>query len=202
MFALAATSAKPPLSLALERASKSAPQLAPEDGEVIGKDPVFNALTRTTCVATMLHGSPQDNVLPTEVEAIVNCRIMPDETREATQETLVGLVGDPRVAITPYSDFHFGPSEELVGEVPSAIKKAAAKVFPRAAVVGSMGTGATDSRHLRSVGIHAFGIATSAVPLDDVRKGLVAHGPDERRPTKWIGDGTRYLREIVFELVN
>jgi acetylornithine deacetylase/succinyl-diaminopimelate desuccinylase-like protein len=201
MFALAARSEKPPLSLALEHASKAAPKLAPEDAEVLGKDRIFNALTRTTCVTTMLRASPQDNVLPTDAEAVVNCRIMPDETREATQKTLTDLVADPKVGLTPYDDFHFGPLEELAGDVPTAIRKASAKVFPRAAVVGAMGTGATDSRHLRGAGIHAFGIATAPVTLDDARNGLVAHGPDERRPVKWIGEGTRFLREVVIELV-
>src|SRR5262249_54857234 len=87
MFALAAHAEAPPLSLALEHASKTAPKISPEDGEVIAKDRAFNALTRTTCVTTMLRASPQDNVLPTDAEAIVNCRIMPDETREATEKT-------------------------------------------------------------------------------------------------------------------
>jgi hypothetical protein len=43
-------------------------------------------------------------------------------------------------------------------------------------------------------------VGASAVSLEDARKGFVAHGPDERRPVKWIGDGTRYLREIVLDL--
>jgi acetylornithine deacetylase/succinyl-diaminopimelate desuccinylase-like protein len=200
MLALSAQSEKPPLSVALERASRTAPKIAPDDAEVIGKDRAFNALTRTTCVTTMLRASPQDNVLPTDAEAVVNCRIMPDETREATEKALNDAIADPRVALSRYADVHFGPAEDLSGDVPAAIKKAASKVFPRATVVGMMGTGATDSRHLRAAGIHAFGIATSAVTLDDVRKGLVAHGPDERRPVKWIGEGTRYLREVVLEL--
>jgi acetylornithine deacetylase/succinyl-diaminopimelate desuccinylase-like protein len=200
-FLLASKSEKPPLSLALEHAARSAPRIAPEDGEVIGKDRAFNALSRTTCVATMLRGSPQDNVLPTAVEAVVNCRILPDETREGTLKTLTEVVSDPRVLITHYDDVGFGPSEDLGGEVPAAVRRAAAKVFPRAAVVGVLGTGATDSRHLRARGIHAFGISTAPVTLDDARKGLVAHGPDERRPVKWIGEGTRYLREIVLDLV-
>ena len=200
-FALAAKSEKPPLSLALDHAARSAPRIAPDDAEVIAKDRAFNALTRTTCVTTMLRGSPQDNVLPTDAEAVVNCRILPDETREGTQKTLTDLVADPRVRISPYEDVGFGPAEDLVGEVPAAIRKAAAKVFPRAPVVGTMGTGATDSRHLRARGIHAFGISTAPASLDDVRKGLVAHGPDERRPVRWIGEGTRYLHEIVLELV-
>jgi acetylornithine deacetylase/succinyl-diaminopimelate desuccinylase-like protein len=201
LFALAAQTEKPPLSLALEHASRSAPKIAPEDAEVLGKDRAYHALTRTTCVTTMLRAAPQDNVLPTDAEAIVNCRIMPDETREATQKTLTEIVSDPEVVITTYEDAGVGPPEDLSGDVPAAIRKAAARVFPRAAVVGTMGTGATDSRHLRAAGIHAFGISTSPVSLDDVRKGLVAHGPDERRPVQWVGEGTRYLREIVAELV-
>jgi acetylornithine deacetylase/succinyl-diaminopimelate desuccinylase-like protein len=200
MLGLAALAEKPPLAAALKHASETAPRLFPEDGEIIGKDRVYNALTRTTCVTTMLKASPQDNVLPTEAEAIVNCRILPEETPQQTLEALTAAVADPAVAITPYGDFGFAPSEELTGDVPAAIKKAAAKVYPRAAVLGVLGTGATDSRHLRGAGIHAYGIATSPVSLDDARKGLVAHGPDERRPLKWIGEGTRYLREIVLEL--
>ena len=199
-LALAATAEKAPLSLALKHAAETAPRILPEDGDIIAKDRAYNALTRTTCVATMLKASPQDNVLPTEAEAVVNCRIMPEETREQTMAALTAAVGDPAVAITNYTDIGFGPSEELTGEVPAAIRKAAAKVFPRAAVIGVLGTGATDSRHLRGAGIHSYGIMTSPVTLDDVRKGLVAHGPDERRPLKWIGEGTRYLREIVLEL--
>jgi acetylornithine deacetylase/succinyl-diaminopimelate desuccinylase-like protein len=149
----------------------------------------------------MLKGSPQDNVLPTEAEAVVNCRIMPDETIPATQKTLAGLINDPNVAIAPYDEVGAGPIEQPTGEVPDAIRHAAAKVFDKAHVVGTMGTGATDSRHLREAGIHAYGISTSPVPLDDVRNGHVAHGPDERRPVRWIEPGTQFLREIVNELV-
>jgi acetylornithine deacetylase/succinyl-diaminopimelate desuccinylase-like protein len=199
-IAFAATIEKPPLAGALGRAARS-PTIAAADAEVIAKDRAFNALFRTTCVATMLRGSPQDNVLPTDAEAIVNCRILPDETKQATAKTLADLIGDPAVAITPYDEIGAGPVEPLAGIVPDAIKHAAAKVFPRAAIVGSMSTGATDSRHLRAAGIHAFGISTSPVTLDDVRAGLVAHGPDERRSLKWIDRGTEFLREIVDQLV-
>ena len=144
--------------------------------------------------------APSSVLLPTSAEAVVNCRILPDETREGTQKALEALIQDPRVAITASEDFGFGPQEDVTGPVPDAIRKVAARLWPTARTVTSMGTGATDSRHLRAAGIHAYGISTSAVVLDDVRKGFVAHGPDERRPAKWIGEGTRYLREVVLEI--
>jgi acetylornithine deacetylase/succinyl-diaminopimelate desuccinylase-like protein len=196
----ASTHESPPLSTALKRSADTG-KITPQDAETIGKDRAYNALVRTTCVTTMLKGSPQDNVLPTEAEAVVNCRIMPDETIPATQKTLAGIINDSNVVIAPYDEVGAGPIEQPTGEVPDAIRAAAAKVFDKAHVVGTMGTGATDSRHLREAGIHAYGISTSPVLLEDVRKGLVAHGPDERRPVKWIEPGTQFLREIVNELV-
>jgi acetylornithine deacetylase/succinyl-diaminopimelate desuccinylase-like protein len=118
-----------------------------------------------------------------------------------TLATLTDLVADKGVTVAPYDEVGEGPIEELSGDVVAAVRTAAGKVFPTSHVVGSMSTGATDSRHLRGAGIHSFGISTSAVALDDVRKGLVAHGPDERRPVKWIDKGTDFLRVIVDELV-
>ena len=50
------------------------------DDAILSKDPGYNSAIRTTCVATMLKGSPQDNVLPTTAEATINCRILPGET--------------------------------------------------------------------------------------------------------------------------
>jgi len=192
---------KSPLGPALAHAVASAPKVSPADEKIIATDRTYNALLRTTCVTTMLKGSPQDNVLPTEVEAVVNCRILPGETVSQTQKILADLVADKGVTIAPYDEVGEGPIEDLSGDVVAAVKVAAGKVFPTSHVVGTMSTGATDSRHLRGAGIHSFGISTSAVALDDVRKGLVAHGPDERRLVKWIDKGTEFLRVTVDELV-
>lgn len=188
------------LAEALTRAATSPGKLEPSDDEALGKDRVYRAMSRTTCVATMLRASPQDNVLPTDAEAVVNCRILPDETKESTEAALIAAIDDPTIQVRRQGDVGAGPSEDDQGEVPAAIRRVAARVFPQAEFATSMGTGATDSRHLRQVGIHAFGISTAAVRGEDVAKGLVAHGPDERRPVRWIEEGTRFLEEIVLEL--
>ena len=199
-LAASATWEKPPLAAALQRASETAPRLRPEDERVLGNDRSYNALVRTTCVTTMLKGSPQDNVLPTSVEATVNCRILPDETREATRDALVRVIGDPRVDVTPLVDERIGPPAPIDGAVPSAIEKVARAAFPGAKVVRSMGTGATDSRHLRAAGILAYGLSGAPTSIEEGRMGHGAHGPDERRPTKWLGPGARFLRDVVLEL--
>ncbi|MCQ2555001.1 MAG: M20/M25/M40 family metallo-hydrolase, partial [Clostridia bacterium] len=47
---------------------------------LFGKDPQYNALTRTTSAVTMAGGSPQANVMPERAWAVINCRILPGET--------------------------------------------------------------------------------------------------------------------------
>jgi acetylornithine deacetylase/succinyl-diaminopimelate desuccinylase-like protein len=197
---LQATHEKAPLSDALRHAAASAPAVAPEDEKVLAGDRVYNALIRTTCVTTMLKGSPQDNVLPTSAEAIVNCRVIPDETREATHAALVKAIGDASIEVKPVEDMVAGPSEGTEGEVPAAIAKAARAMWPGVPVTPSMGTGTTDSRHLRAIGIHAYGIATAPSSKEETMKGHGAHGRDERRPVRWLPDGVRFLRAVTLAI--
>ncbi|MCA1664036.1 MAG: M20/M25/M40 family metallo-hydrolase, partial [Myxococcales bacterium] len=60
--------------------------IPPELLAAMDSHPMVRALTRTTCVATMLNGGTRDNALPVEARATVNCRIMPVETIEAVHE--------------------------------------------------------------------------------------------------------------------
>jgi len=189
----------PPLSTAVARVAATG-KVGPEDDAIVSRDRIVNAFVRTTCVTTQLVGSPQDNVLPTSAEATVNCRILPDETAKQTLATLLNVVGDPAVEITASGDFGFGPYSPVDGEVPAAMRKVGARLWPGVPVVPTMSAGATDSRHLRAVGIRAYGIGVSPVSRAEALAGRSAHGPDERRPAKWLGDGVRYLRAVTYEL--
>ncbi len=196
----AAAFEKAPLSDALRNAAASAPAITATDESNLVKDRYYNALIRTTCVTTMLSGSPKDNVLPTTAEAIVNCRILPDETREATKAALEALVSDPNVAITPVNDLYVGPASPIAGEVARAIEKVARARWGTVPVYPSMGTGATDSRHLRNAGILSYGVSASPTSIAEARGGHGAHGPDERLPVKWLDEGARFLRDLTIEL--
>jgi acetylornithine deacetylase/succinyl-diaminopimelate desuccinylase-like protein len=189
-----------PLARSLKSAARSAPQVSPEDERVISADRVDNALIRTTCVTTMLQGSPQDNVLPTSAEATINCRILPDETKETTEKTLLDAIGDPSLTLSPLVDVASAPPSPISGEVTRAVRAVAAKMWPKAQVMHSMTPGATDSRHLRAIGITAFGIGGVPSSIDDARKGFGAHGPKERKPVRWIPEGFRFMRDVALEL--
>src|SRR5258708_6987382 len=56
--------------------------------ERLSHEAYLNALLRTTCVPTQLKGGHAENALPQLAEAVVNCRLVPDDTTKAVQETL------------------------------------------------------------------------------------------------------------------
>jgi acetylornithine deacetylase/succinyl-diaminopimelate desuccinylase-like protein len=190
---------KPPISDAVARVASTG-QVSEDDERILSKDRIINAHLRTTCVTTQLQGSPQDNVLPTSAEATVNCRILPDETREQTLATLERIVGDRAVEIKPIGDFGFGPYSATTPELTAMVQKVAEGVWPGAHVVPTMSAGATDSRHLRAIGIRAYGVSVSPIAKSEGLSGHVAHGPDERRPAKWLGDGARFLHDLAYEI--
>src|SRR5437763_5376254 len=50
------------------------------------------------------------------------------------------------------------------------------------------------------VGVQSYGLGGAPGTREDTRAGRAAHGADERRPIRWIGDGFRFLREVTLQL--
>jgi acetylornithine deacetylase/succinyl-diaminopimelate desuccinylase-like protein len=193
---------KEPLAGAMRRAAASAPKLSAADERVLAGNAETNAMIRTTCVTTMLQGSPQDNVLPTTATATVNCRILPDETSEGTRAWLEKVVGDRRVTVEYLvpDDHHDGAGSPIYEHVMGAVRAAAQARWPGSGAFATMLPGASDSRFLRGAGIAAYGIDTTPTSMAEDAAGHTAHGPDERVPLRWLDDGVRFLRDVVVTL--
>jgi len=155
--------------------------------------PAYNATMRTTCVATMLQAGHAENALPQTARATVNCRILPTETAEVTRETLVKVINDSRVAITPIKEPKPSPPSPLSAEVMKPIEAITRQMWPGVPVVPVMSTGATDSLYLRKMGIPMYGTSGVFGDIDDSR----AHGKDERIGVKEFYDGQEYLYRLV-----
>jgi acetylornithine deacetylase/succinyl-diaminopimelate desuccinylase-like protein len=155
--------------------------------------PVYNAQLRTTCVATLLEGGHADNALPQRAQATVNCRVLPGESIDEVQKTLVRVVNDDQVSVTPTWIAAQSPPSPLSPEILGAIKKVTGELWPGVPVIPTMSTGATDGSFLRSTGIPTYGTSGLAGDIDDVR----AHGKDERVPVKSFYDGQEYLYRLV-----
>jgi acetylornithine deacetylase/succinyl-diaminopimelate desuccinylase-like protein len=159
----------------------------------VGNMPAYNATMRTTCVATMLEAGHAENALPQTARATVNCRILPTETAEQTRATLIKVVNDSRVTITPIKEPKPSPPSPLSAEVMKPIEMITEQMWPGVPIVPVMSTGATDSLYLRKAGIPIYGTSGIFGDIDDSR----AHGKDERIGVKAFYDGQEYLYRLV-----
>jgi len=159
----------------------------------LSESPYYNALMRTTCVATRLEGGHADNALPQMARATVNCRILPQENAADVQATLKRVLADDQISITPIADSRPSPPSPLRPEIMGTIERLTQEMWPNVPVVPIMGTGATDSLFFRQVGIPVYGVSGIFDDIDDNR----THGRDERIATKSFYNGQEFLYRLT-----
>ena len=162
----------------------------------LSMSPFYNAQLRTTCVPTMLDGGHAPNALPQTAHALVNCRILPGETPAEVSATLVRVVADDSVRITPIEDAKPGAASPLNPVIMTPVETVTARLWPGVPVIPQMETGATDGARLRAAGIPTYGLSSVFLDVDDVR----AHGRDERIMTKSFFEGVDYMYQLVREV--
>lgn len=159
----------------------------------LSSSPYYNALMRTTCVATQLQGGHAENALPQTAKAIVNCRILPHEPLEEVQRTLVRVLADDQVRVEPVKQPKPSPPSPLRPEVMKPIEDVTRALWPGVPVIPLMGTGATDSLYFRRAGIPMYGVSGLFSDTDDER----AHGKDERLGASALYEGQEFLYRLV-----
>ena len=160
----------------------------------LSADTVYNALLRTTCVATRLEAGHANNALPQMARAVVNCRILPDHPAEDVQRTLAQVVGGAPITVTPMGEPFNSPPSPHDADLLARVERLTTEMWPGTLVIPSMSTGATDSRWLRAAGIPSYGV--SGLFLGESR----AHGRDERIGVKDLYAGRQFLHRLIKEL--
>lgn len=153
----------------------------------------YNAMMRTTCVATMLSGGHAENALPQSARAIVNCRMLPDDTPENVLATLERVLADSQIIVTRIGEPFLSPLSPLRKDLMEALERLTAAMWPGVIVTPNMSTGATDGRMLRRAGIPVYGVSGMFTDTDDVR----AHGKDERLGVKEFYDGVDFTYKFI-----
>ena len=161
--------------------------------ERLARVPAYNSRMRTTCVATLLDAGHAENALPQRAQAIVNCRILPNEQPSEVQKTLETVIADSRVTVTPVDDATLSPPSPLTPEVLDPIETITEALWPGVPVIPIMSTGATDGLYLRNVGIPVYGASGIFRDIDDNR----AHGKDERILASSFFDGQEFLYRLT-----
>ena len=167
---------------------------------VLARDPRYNSMLRTTCVATRLGGGHAYNALPQTATANVNCRIVPTSNPREARETLARVIGDTGVRITEtiaLGERGDAIPSPLTAEIMDPVTSITHELFgANVPVIPVMSTGATDGRRLRSAGIPTYGVSGLFGDPNDSR----AHGRDERMLVKSYFDGQEFLQRLVHRL--
>jgi acetylornithine deacetylase/succinyl-diaminopimelate desuccinylase-like protein len=172
----------------------------PEDEDalaVVETDPSYNAVLRTTCVATMLEAGHATNALPQRATANVNCRIYPTDSVEDVRQALERVVADPEVEVTAMpvrSSLAVPPP--LTPAIWDPIEATAAEIFPGLPVVPIFQAGGTDAPFLAEIGIPTYGIGAYFLEPD---LGHI-HGLNERIGVESLFDARDFLYALVERL--
>lgn len=163
--------------------------------QVRERDSELDTQLRTTIVPTVFNAGTKVNVIPTQAEALVDVRRLPNETREEIVARMRRIIHDPDIEIEP------DPGQQMPATEPSSVSTQLYKVMEqvlrqthsRAVVLPYMQRGATDGAFLRQKGMAVYGIPLF---LREDRENR-AHGNDERISVGNLEAGTKLLLEIV-----
>jgi len=157
-------------------------------------EPYWNAMLRTTCVATRLAAGHADNALPQTAQAVVNCRILPGRSADDVEAELQRVLGDEEILLTRMGEPTPSPPSPLTSEIMGTLESLVEELFPGAPVIPTMSTGATDGLYVRNGGIPVYGVSAM---LEDEDEEIRAHGRDERLSTRAFYDALEFWYRML-----
>ncbi len=145
-------------------------------------EPQLSSLLRTSVTPTILSGGFRRNVIPSQAEAMLDVRGLPDENPEAFYAHMAAVVNNPNVEIVPQPIYRpASPPSSIDNEMFNALETVSARMFPEAVTLPTMLTGATDMAQVRAKGVACYGFGPVRHE-EDLSAGGGAHGDDERIP--------------------
>ena len=161
--------------------------------------PAEYSMLRTSVVPTMLKAGVGPNVIPSEAEATVDIRALPGEDIDAFYADMAKVIGDPAVKIVPLPPSRPpSPASKLDTEMYRVMEQVSNTIYPDAAILPSMSTGASDQAQLRAKGIESYGMGPAATDSDALD--YPAHGDVERLAESSLYPFVRYVWNVVTEM--
>jgi acetylornithine deacetylase/succinyl-diaminopimelate desuccinylase-like protein len=127
--------------------------------DLAANDPRTYSMLRTSVVPTRLKAGVGDNVIPSEAEATLDIRALPDEDIQKFYIEMGKIIGDPEVKIVPLPATRpHSPASHLNTDMYKILEAISHKQYPGSTVLPTMSTGASDMAQLRNKGIDSYGI--------------------------------------------
>jgi acetylornithine deacetylase/succinyl-diaminopimelate desuccinylase-like protein len=160
-------------------------------------DPNAYSMLHTSISPTVFQAGYQLNVIPSEAEATLDIRALPDENITAFYDAMRKVINDPSIELVPDS------RNQRPGAAPSRLDSDAYRAVEAAyrklygvITIPVMSTGATDMAFLRAKGMNCYGVG-AMLDEEDAAKGFGAHSDQERILEEAIYKHVQFFWEAV-----
>ena len=160
--------------------------------------PITNALIRTTTAATVIHGGVKDNILPGQVEARINFRILPGDRVADVMAHARKVIDDDAVQIhlPDFTCWEPSPVSSIQSPIYQDLSQTIREVFPEAVVAPSLVIGATDSRYFTRLSDSVYRFSPFMVSMAEIR---TIHGDNERISVESLSRMVQFYARLIDE---
>ncbi len=163
----------------------------------IRRSPALHAQFMNTLNITMVNSGIKPNVVPAESTAVVDCRLLPGQSRREWVEEIRRVIDDDQVIIEQGPGSDGFPAVPWDTELFRAIESVIRDHIEDAVVVPGLTVGATDNRFLRERGIPAYGFIPALFTADELGG---FHGNNEYIRVETLAMGCELTYEIASRL--
>jgi carboxypeptidase PM20D1 len=158
-----------------------------------------NAVRRNTISLTVLKGfvgdPPKTNVIPEHSEAVLDCRLLPEQDKDEFLKELKNVIDDDRITITPVLEPKWGSVvSPYDSELFRIIEEETAKAYPNSITLPHLVIYGTDSRYFREKGASCYGFFPGPVSMEEYSR---IHGNDERIRLESLSKATDIYCSVV-----
>ena len=155
--------------------------------------------TKMTITPTIIHGGVKENIIPSDCEAVFDCRVLPGQSVDETLSEIKSLVNDVGMDKLSFEIIQMHDGNESTTQTPlyGAINSVLKEFDPGCVITPTLTTGGTDSRFFRETGSVCYGFHPMRPdePNDMLEKRM--HGIDERITIENLVFGTSIFYETV-----
>ena len=159
----------------------------------------IRARLRMTITPTMIHGGVKENIIPSECEAVFDCRVLPGQSPGEALETVKDLLKDVGLEKLDFEIIESSEPSESSVDTPlyELIGRVLRDFEPNCSVAPILLTGGTDSRFFRKTGNVCYGFHPVRPETSYSEMQKTIHGIDERISIKNLVFGTSVLYGVV-----
>ena len=159
----------------------------------------LRASLRMTIAPTIIHGGIKENIIPSECEAVFDCRVLPGQTSTEAMDEIKRLLEGVDLEKLEFETIQANEPSESPANTPlyEQIVKVMKEFEPNCSIAPILLTGGTDSRFFRKIGSICYGFQPlrSDMPYGEILKTI--HGIDERISIENLVFGTSVLYNVV-----